>query len=81
MYIFTIFFNISYVYLLVGYYVGLKGRPLDFYSHRGYHGILCMPSLVQVINFATVKRGNIHGKAWIFPRLSGFFPVETISSQ
>ena len=31
MYIFTILFNISYVLLLAGYYVGLKGRPLDFF--------------------------------------------------
>ena len=26
-----------------------------------------------MINFATEKRGNIHGKAWILPRLSVFF--------
>ena len=30
-------------------------------------------TLVQVINFAMAKRGNIHGKAWIFPRRSVFF--------
>ena len=53
MYIFTIFFNISYVYLLVGYYVGLKGRPLDFYSHRGYHGILCMPWILKPKHLVT----------------------------
>ena len=40
-----------------------------------------LESLVQVINFAMEKRGNIHGKVWILPRLSVFFPVETISSQ
>ena len=38
MYIFTILFNISYALLLAGYYVGLKGRPMDFFSHRRYHG-------------------------------------------
>ena len=38
-------------------------------------------ALVQVINFATEKRGNIHGKAWILPRKSVFFPVAVISSQ
>ena len=37
--------------------------------------------LVQVINFAMTKRGNIHRKASILPRLSVFFSVETISSQ
>ena len=31
-------------------------------------------TLVQVINFATAKRGNIHGKGWILPHLSVFFP-------
>ena len=30
--------------------------------------------LVQVINFSTEKRANIHGKSWILPRLSVFFP-------
>ena len=34
-----------------------------------------------MINFATEKRGNIHGKAWILPRLSVFFPVALISSN
>ena len=48
------------------------------------HGVIVLSSssylyfisitLVQVINFATEKRGNIHGKAWILPRLSIFFP-------
>ena len=38
-------------------------------------------TLVQVINFATEKCGNIHGKAWILPCLSVFFSVETIPSQ
>ena len=31
MYIFTILFNISYVLLLAGYYVALKGKPFDFF--------------------------------------------------
>ena len=37
-------------------------------------GTLLIGTLVQVINFAMAKRGNIHGKAWILPRLSVFFP-------
>ena len=40
-------------------------------------------TLVQVINFATAKRGNIHEKAWILPCLSvlsrgnNFVAIET----
>ena len=50
-------------------------------THHNLNHMASMETLVQVINFATEKRGNIHGKAWILPRLSVFFPVETISSQ
>ena len=48
------------------------GHVLGSDSHDRLH-----TSLVQVINFATAKRGNIHGKVWILPRLSVFFLTKT----
>ena len=48
--------------------------PISSSSLSGY-------ALVQEINFSTTKRGNIHRKSWILPRLSVFFSVETIPPQ
>ena len=49
-----------------------RGVPLD--NSLGVNMCRYFVALVQVINFSTTKRCNIHGKAWILPRLSVCFP-------